>query len=206
MDDRHLKPEEEDKSFTLEIRFPENHIYPRDPPLVCFSTELSKFSKSLCLKITSRLMAEAKAMAVDGLPSVFALVNIVESESDMDQVVRTVDCSFTFPDDHQSLERNGEKSTDKLLGAIQKSDGKRATNGRTEELDKMGKIATKKEDKLKDLARILEENLSIKKRMSKRTVDEQMMKHRQGLPAWKEKTHILEKLESSQVHWKYRYS
>ena len=39
--------------------------YPRDAPLVCFSTPASQFPKSASLNVTRRLMEEARAMALD---------------------------------------------------------------------------------------------------------------------------------------------
>ncbi len=57
----------------------DDHPYPRHPPLVCFHTGLTKFPKPACLNITKRLMEEAKALARDEAPSVFALVSLLEN-------------------------------------------------------------------------------------------------------------------------------
>ena len=96
-DDRHLRGEEEEKIFTLEIRFPEGNKYPRHPCLAVFSTAHSHFPRHASIKITSRLMEESKAMAKDAAPAVFSMVEVLQDARMLDRLISGPEHRLSLP-------------------------------------------------------------------------------------------------------------
>merc|ERR1712142_651797 len=95
--DGHLKGEKDEKIFTLEVRFPEGNKYPQEPAIFTFSTTLTHFPVHACMKVTSRLMQESKAMARDGLPSVFSIVSILENSQELDKIIAGPESKLSLP-------------------------------------------------------------------------------------------------------------
>ena len=52
------------------------------PPLASINTPM-KIPRQSCLKITAKLMEEAKLLAQDHVPSVFSLINLLENTDEM---------------------------------------------------------------------------------------------------------------------------
>jgi len=96
-DDRHLRGEEEEKIFTLEIRFPPGNKYPRHPCLAVFSTAHSHFPRHASMKITSRLMEESKAMAKDAAPAVFSMVEVLQDSRLLDRLIAGPEHRLSLP-------------------------------------------------------------------------------------------------------------
>ena len=96
-DDRHLRGEEEEKIFTLEIRFPQGNKYPRHPCLAVFSTAHSHFPRHASMKITSRLMEESKAMAKDAAPAVFSMVEVLQDARLLDRLINGPEHRLSLP-------------------------------------------------------------------------------------------------------------
>ena len=82
--------------FFSNSRFPDGCKYPIHPPLVSFNTPMKKISRQDCLKVTSRLMEEAKSMAQDHVPSVFSLIGILENNEEIRAALAKQDVSFSF--------------------------------------------------------------------------------------------------------------
>ncbi|KAG8228278.1 hypothetical protein J437_LFUL006246 [Ladona fulva] len=77
-DDRHLRIDEEIRTFDLEIRFPQGCQYPHKPAVVCISTNNPLFPKESCLRITKRLNREAQEIAKDhGTAAIYSLAELL---------------------------------------------------------------------------------------------------------------------------------
>ena len=57
---------------------------------------MKKISRQNCLKVTSRLMEEAKILAQDHVPSVFSLIGILENKKEIQLALAKQDVSFSF--------------------------------------------------------------------------------------------------------------
>ena len=82
--------------FFLEIRFYDSCHYPDDPPMVLFSCPVKEFPPSYSLKLTTRLMQEAKALAKDSLPSIFSLISLLEDSNLVETVIAGPEASFRY--------------------------------------------------------------------------------------------------------------
>ncbi len=192
VDDRHLRDLANDKHFILEIRFPDRCDYPNDPPLASLKTPMSSFPKAALLKITTRLMTEAKELAADTMPSVFALVSLLENVSEMKTVIRSKsDEAFSFapglvPDNVQDHSQEQQEPMDKLMSSL----------GIAETPDSRTQPGSARPYSTRNLKA---DNDRILKRHKSKTDDAKMQEVRRGLPAWNEKENILAKLVKSQV-------
>ena len=86
-----------DASYQLEIRFPEGNQYPFQTPLVAFYSSDSFLSNHSHLHITSRLMNEAAALAVDRMPAIFSLMSIMENEDEITELIRKSPLPYSLP-------------------------------------------------------------------------------------------------------------
>merc|ERR1719357_137770 len=191
VEDGHLKGAEDEKVFVLEIRFPEKCRYPQEPAMVTFSTPLSHFPRTACMKVTARLMEESKAMADDSLPSVFSIVSILENAQELDRVIAGSEHKLSLPkvlgseDVAQSTNKQSNKSNgaESMLGAIEK--------------------LSMNDEKLKDEERkALEINRRLRSRYQQSLVSgetNKMMTVRRSLPAWKERRKVVDLLKKNQV-------
>ena len=126
-DDDHLTGAKDEKIFILEFRFASGSKYPQEPILVTFTTPMSQFPKTICMKITSRLMEESKNCAEDGIPAAFSIVSLLDDVSELDMIIRAPDSRLSLPvpvgDDGMSAHDNGDPKTsgaDALFGALEK--------------------------------------------------------------------------------------
>ena len=186
IDDKHLNPDE-DKKFVLEIRFRDNFSYPQHPPLVSLNTKCSKIPRQACLKITSRLMEEAKNLSLDQLPSVFSLINLLDDLQEMKKALDRQDISFSFA---AGLEPDSTviSAQDRLMGSL----GFSATS-------KASKTSTSSSRNAKLPRNMSGDNRKILERFSKKVPNKTMQETRQSLPAWAEQDKILKILENNQV-------
>ena len=187
VDDKHLQAlNAQDKGLVLEVRFPDQSLYPMSPPLASFNTPM-KVPRQACLKITARLMKEAKMLADDQVPSVFSLINLLENIDEMKDTLKGPDCKFSFA---VGLEPKGDEpalnDTDRLMASLGISNSSSASTS-------SGQGA---QPKLKEMKR---DNHKILERYQKKIVNEKMMETRKSLPAWSEKENIVQALEKHQV-------
>jgi hypothetical protein len=196
VDDKHLrKPREENVAF-LEVRFPAGTHYPRDPPLVCFSTPASLFPKSASLHVTRRLMDEAKMLASDHAPSVFGLVSLLENIVTIEDAVKAEVDAFGYAEDlvpKSALEKSeaaaahlAMNSTSNLmsgLGLMDDGDGDDDAgddcdgNGETE-AHMAKRIRAEEAVKMRD--KMMEENIRMRKRYQARPLNDSMQQFRRG--------------------------
>ncbi|XP_024937300.1 putative ATP-dependent RNA helicase DHX57 [Cephus cinctus] len=96
-----VKPEpiREDPYFTLEIRFPEGCMYPYEPPYLYFSKNETTYPKIECLRIARRLYDEAQQLCIDGTPSIFSLISLLENEYDIKSYLEENKEQFIDKDD-----------------------------------------------------------------------------------------------------------
>jgi len=191
VDDGHLKGEEDEKIFIVEIRFPKGNRYPQEPCLVTFSTPLTHFPRSACVKVTTRLMEESKLMAKDSLPAVFTIVSILESSQELDQIIAGPESRLSLP---------------KVLGADEVVRPVRDLNDKTNggemlknalEGDRRGEERKKEQER-----KMMEINRRMRSRYQQSKVSGEvssLMGVRKSLPAWKERTRIVDLLKSHQV-------
>lgn len=182
-----VEPKENTKiTYELEIRFPDDSVYPYQPPLIFFKTEnKTKIIPELtCLKITLRLIDEAKILAQDGIPCVYSLVELLNNEEEILNFIQFD--TRTFPDTTDALfpqliENSGSK---KNLPSHYKKGGNR---------DNRANI---------NFEEIFRENKEIAKRFAEKRDNDRynrMMSGRKKLPAWKKRNEILNTIKKSQV-------
>lgn len=82
-EDKHLKAQEKEVVFYLEVRFPEGSLYPFEPPLVAFYNTSEIIPPHVSLNITMKLSTEAKSLSESDVPIVFSLLSILEDREEM---------------------------------------------------------------------------------------------------------------------------
>jgi ATP-dependent RNA helicase DHX57 len=191
VDDKHLQAFAEEKVFLLEIRFPDKCTYPMSAPLASFNTPMSNISRQVCLKITARLMQEAKNHALDHLPSVFALVSLLDNIDEIKAVVKGQDVAFSFASGLEppgSLNTSGVNATEKLMSSL----GVASTNNSSSR--------SNGEPFKRNFRNIRLDNTKILDRYQKNKASTpKLLGQRKSLPAWSEQGKILQKLERNQV-------
>ena len=83
--------------YQLEIRFPEGNKYPQEPPFIAFQSTNSLLPKYVSLSITSRLVNEARIQGEGGLPIVYSLVSLLESEEEVTALFEAPAVPFSLP-------------------------------------------------------------------------------------------------------------
>ena len=188
-DDDHLTGKKDEKVFIVELRFPSGSRYPLDPIMVTFSTPLSQFPRTACMKITSRLMEEARSCALEGGPAIFSLVSLLEDVAEMDRVLRAGDHKLSLPrpvgDTMADTQAAGDSAStsEALFSALEKP-------ARAEERNKARQ------------SRMISLNRKMKSNHIKRIVSGEKGKYddvRKKLPAWQEKDKIVSLLKTNQV-------
>ena len=118
IDDKHLSANDEDTKFIMEIRFRENFSYPENPPLVSLNTKYSKIPRQACLKVTARLMEEAKNLSLDQCPSVFSLINLLDDLTEMKMTLNRQDVSFSFAAGLEPTNAKTGTAQDRLMSSL----------------------------------------------------------------------------------------
>lgn len=179
--------------YELEIRFPDDTLYPYQAPLLYFKLghKTDLIPALTCLRITARLYEEAKTLAQDGIPSIYSLVELLSNEEDIVNYIKFDTRKFPEPSDalFPQLIENSEVKEKELPSHYKKGDGRgNRSNVNMEE--------------------VLKENSEIAKRfMEKRENNRynRMMSDRRKLPAWKKKQEILDAMKKSQVNYCFIY-
>lgn len=81
-----LQGELADNLFTLEVRFPIGNVYPKEVPLLAFSSAVDRLAPHSCLNISRFLMTYAQEFALMEQPAIFSLVNLL-SDSEQLQIL-----------------------------------------------------------------------------------------------------------------------
>ncbi|XP_062529594.1 putative ATP-dependent RNA helicase DHX57 isoform X1 [Bombyx mori] len=173
-------------TYELEVRFPKDTLYPYQPPLLFFKTEnrTDTIPDLTCLKITCRLVDEAKILAQDGVPSIYSIVELLQNEEDIINFIKFDTRSFLEP-------------SEALFPQLIEDEGKHEV-----------KPSHYKKGVIKDIRNninfeeVLRENKEIAKRWLEKRENNRynkMMSDRRKLPAWQKKNDILNALKKSQI-------
>ncbi|XP_053608601.1 putative ATP-dependent RNA helicase DHX57 isoform X2 [Plodia interpunctella] len=174
--------------YELEIRFTEDTVYPYEPPLLFFKTETptKTIPELTCLRITGKLLDEAKILAQDGIPSIYSLVEALNNEEEILNFIQFD--TRTFPDTTDALfpqliVNSNDLSKEKLPSHYKKGENR---NNRSSI----------------NFEEVLKDNKEIAKRWLEKRENNRynkMMAGRRKLPAWKKKEDILNAIKKSQV-------
>ncbi|CAH2090225.1 unnamed protein product [Euphydryas editha] len=174
-------------SYELEIRFPDDTLYPYQPPLLFFKLghKTDLIPGLTCLRITGRLYEEAKILAQDGIPSVYSLVELLSNEDDIVNYIKFDTRNFPEPSDalFPQLIENSVGKEKELPSHYKKGDSK----------DNRSNI---------NMEEVLKENSEIAKRWLEKRENNRynrMMSDRRKLPAWQKRQEILDAMKKSQV-------
>ncbi|CAG4996985.1 unnamed protein product [Parnassius apollo] len=174
-------------TYELEVRFPEDTAYPYQPPLIFFKVESPSniIPELILLRITARLLEEAKTLAQDGIPSIYSLVELLNNEEEILNFIQFD--TRTFPDASEAL-------FPQLIEDPNLNKEKQPSHY------KKGQVNNTRSKV--DFEEILKENKEIAKRwLEKRDNNRynKMMSGRRKLPAWNKRKEILGAIEKSQV-------
>ncbi|KOB78447.1 putative ATP-dependent RNA helicase [Operophtera brumata] len=179
--------EKQNVTFELEIRLTEDSVYPYQPPLIFFKVENRKdiIPELTCLKVAARLLDEAKTLALDGIPSMYSLVELLNNEEDIINFIQFDTRTFLDPSEalFPQLMQDSSSSKEKLPSHYKKG------------------LAPDKRLNV-NFEEILRENREIAKRYFEKTENSRytkMMSSRRKLPAWQKKNDILNALRKSQI-------
>ncbi|XP_059062693.1 putative ATP-dependent RNA helicase DHX57 [Achroia grisella] len=184
---KHVVKEQEKITFELEIRFGENTAYPYQPPLLFFKPEnpTNIIPELTCLKVTAKLLEEAKAFAENGIPSIHSLVELLNNEEEILNFIKFDTRVFPVP-------------TDALFPQLIEN-----SNVRKQTLPSHYKKGQNKNNRSNiNFEETLKENKEIAKRWLEKRDNSRynkMMADRRKLPAWKMKNEILNAIKKSQV-------
>ncbi|KAJ0176215.1 hypothetical protein K1T71_008389 [Dendrolimus kikuchii] len=174
-------------AYELEIWFPENSLYPFEIPLLFFKTETSTnvIPELTFLRITARLIDEAKILAQDGIPSIYSLVELLNNEEDILNFIQFDTRTFPEPSDclFPQLVENGTLNKEKISSHYKKGVNKDNRSN-------------------KNFEAILKDNKDIHKLWLEKRDNERynkMMAGRRKLPAWQKKNDILNALQKAQI-------
>ncbi|KAJ8719500.1 hypothetical protein PYW08_011675 [Mythimna loreyi] len=173
-------------TYELEIRFPENSVYPYQPPLIFFKTEnKTKIIPELTfLKITLRLLDEAKILAQEGVPCVYSLVELLNNEEEIMNFIQFDTRTFPGTTDALFPQLIENTSIKKNLPSHYKKGGNKDNRANV------------------NFEEIYRENKDIAKRFAEKRDNDRynrMMSGRRKLPAWKKRNEILNTIKKSQV-------
>lgn len=173
-------------TYELEVRFPEDTVYPYQPPLLLFKTvtRTNLIPELACLRITARLLEEAKILAQDGIPSVYSLVELLNNEEDIINYIQFDTSTFPQPTDALLPQLIEDSSLSK----------KKPSHYKKGQL-KDHRSNVNFENVLKENKEIVDSWLATKdnNKYSK------MMSIRRKLPAWQKRKEILDTIKKSQV-------
>ncbi|XP_075976970.1 putative ATP-dependent RNA helicase DHX57 [Anticarsia gemmatalis] len=174
-------------TYELEVRFPEDTVYPYQPPLLFFKSEnrTEIIPQLTFLKVTAKLLDEAKILAQDGIPSIYSLVELLNNEEDIKNFIQFDTRQFPDPGDtlFPQLIENSDLSKENLPSHYKKGENK----------DHRSNINFKE---------VLRENKEIAKRWTEKRSNDRynrMMAARRKLPAWQKRNEILNTIKKSQV-------
>lgn len=176
---------EKDKiPFELEVRFPEDSVYPYQPPLIFLKVDRKNVIPELTsLKVAARLLDEAKTLAQDGIPSMYSLVELLNNEEDIANFIQFDTRTYLEPS--EALFPQLIEETSKIVKPSHYKKGSAP--------DKRLNV---------NFQEVLKENKEIAKRYLEKPENSRytkMMSSRRKLPAWRKKNDILNALRKSQV-------
>lgn len=170
--------------FSLEIRFPSNCKYPYQSPQI-FLKPTASVPKMTCLQICRRLIEEADLLALDGIPSVYSIIDLIQNEESILEFLKTD--NKKFPSSTQPLfpvTLNDEETIKKILPSHYE------------------RPANKDAKSNQSIEEMIKEDANIAKKFIEKQTNQQykkMLDGRKKLPAWGKMNEILNAIETSQV-------
>lgn len=158
--------------------------YPYEPPYFYFYKEIGTFPSIKCLRIARRLYDEALSLSADGIPSIYSVISLLETEYEMKEYLEENKEQFLdqnellFPKQLES-ENNVHEVTHHELGSISRKNRDNLTWEET----------LKKDDIIQESFKERQTNHRYKK----------MQEIRKTLPAWSKMDNILEVIYKNQV-------
>lgn len=161
-----------------------DHVYPYDPPFFYFYKNTDSFPRLDCLKIVRRLFNEAIEHCVDGTPSIFSVISLLENELEIKSYLAESKEQFLDKDDPlfpKSIDNENYKG-------VPTHYQKGSTNKRNRENVSSEEIS-KRDDEIKSKFTEKQKNPRYLK----------MKEARRKLPAWSKMNEILDTIRESQV-------
>lgn len=186
--DKTIDPNLDPNWFYLEIRFPSGNVYPYEAPLVFLKTTCPDIPASLCLRLTRRIAEEAQRFAVDQIPSVYSISELLQMDDEISLFLKgdrytlldgKQSLFYVSVDDENELAASKDLPTHYAKGAPRNSDRRNCSP-----------------------SQMLKDDLNlVTKFMNKQTQKnyQDMLRIRKNLPAWHMMSNILEIIERSPV-------
>lgn len=176
--------------FFLELRFADGSQYPFEAPMVFLKTTCPDIPHELCLRLTRRIVSEARDIARDEMPSFYTLAELLQMDDEM--------ATFLKNDRHQFLD--AKKSLFYVDESLNANNGEEANIRPTHYTRGLSKGQSKPRQSPEQV--LCEDWNLVQKFMDKQKNAnyKSMLKLRQKLPAWGMMTTILETVNKSQVN------
>lgn len=177
----------EANSFFLEIRFPKGNKYPYEAPLVCLKTTCPDIPHEICLKLSRRLLSEARDLAQNGMPSVYTMSEFLQLEEEISEYLKND--RHTFLDPRKSLyHTNSNENIEEKVKVILPTHHKKGASGKSEYVFSL--------DEKRRENKILVDKF-LKKQSNPSYIE--MLKSRRDLPAWNMISPVLDIISNHQV-------
>lgn len=88
---------QEDYAYKVEIRFPQNNIYPLEPPLLAFYSSVDEILPHSCLHITNEMLNDARKSTDMQEPAIFSAVCLLEDEALLVELLLKPPLKFSLP-------------------------------------------------------------------------------------------------------------
>lgn len=193
--DKPIDPNLDPNWFYLEIRFPTGNVYPYESPLVFLKTTCPDIPTSLCLRLTRRIVEEARRFADDGIPSVYTISELLQMDDEISLFLKND--RYQLLDPKKSLFYVSLEDEMNLVHC--KDLPTHYARGTTRNTDKLNYSPSQ----------VLKDDLNlVRKFLDKQTQlsYQDMLRSRKKLPAWYMMNNILEAIEMSPVSFLFKFS
>lgn len=187
-------PEDDRKTWYLEIRYPKWCKYPSQPPLILLRNKISDIPKSICLRINQRLIDESRELAKDQIPSVYSIVDLVKNEEEILSFLNKAESYSSYPSsdisifDYDPYGVNNSSVADEANSNL-------PTHFQMGRVDKFNKMALSENE-------ILKENLNLIRKFQEKQKSAnyvKMLDSRKSLPTWPVRDEIMDIINKNQV-------
>lgn len=186
-------PDDGQKTWNIEIRFPKWIKYPAAPPIILLRTKIADIPKSICLRVNQRLIDESRDLAKDQIPSVYSIVDLLRNEEEILSYLNKNNF-FKYPSadvsifDYDPHELEAEEERIAAQGVL-------PSHYQLGKVDKFDKRNMSEQE-------VMKENLNLIRKFQEKknnTYYQKMLTSRQSLPAWAMKHEIVETIKANQV-------
>ncbi|CAO1440622.1 unnamed protein product [Diamesa tonsa] len=185
-----IDEEDESKMWHIEIRFPKWCKYPADAPIILIRSKISDIPKSICLRINQRLIQESRMLALDEIPSIYSIIELLQNSEEILSYLRK-NHYFQAPSSDQSIFDYDPHG----VGGIASEEKDLPSHHQRGKIDKFDKRNLSKDEQMKENQNLLRKF----KEKERNQYYQKMLKGRQNLPAWSQKEKILRVINGNQV-------